>query len=410
MKTHTVTRINAKAPDHGSMFAPGREIQLNADGSLPEWIQLAPFGEHPTRDRKAVQRFNAEAAAQILSWFNFWPKRIARQVNFNTVKVWVGHPDFAPNEWPERVELGSITELNADEHGLNGKIEWNAGAADHVKKHKYPSVAWECDVLDGGIEQPTLLWSVGMWHQPNIKSVKPVINACACEEEDKQDEQKIENSPFLGKLAAALREAGLIKEDESEDIIYAAVGSALQTVIWKREEEARNKKLADEVRVALNAEATAADDTLPGLLIERFNAATGKLADLQRQLDEHEAWRKSRINAVITGAIEKGLLTKAEEPEMLTRLNADFDGGLASLLAKRVQLNSSSLDLGRTKPAISDAAQRATRLNAWLDEYQAKHDCDRDTAWKASQADTEMRGIHEQMSQADKARSGTPED
>lgn len=215
---------------------------------------------------------------------------------------------------------------------------------------------------------------------------------------------------MLKEIMDALIKAGIVKEGDSEDTVIAQVGSMIQSLAWNRQEKARQEKLAGELRTALNAEATAADDALPGLLIERFNAATGKLADLQRQLDEHEAWRQSRINAVITGAIEKGLLTKAEEPEMLTRLNADFDGGLASLLAKRVHLNSSSLDLGRNKPAISDAAQRATRLNAWLDEYQAKHDCDRDTAWKASQADTEMRGIHEQMTQADKARSGTPED
>jgi phage I-like protein len=78
------------------------------------------------------------------------------------VKVWVGHPDFAPNEWPERIELGSITELMIDDNGLNARVEWNAEAMEHVTKHKFPSVAWDCDVNGDGTETPAMLWSVGM--------------------------------------------------------------------------------------------------------------------------------------------------------------------------------------------------------------------------------------------------------
>ncbi|GEP46382.1 hypothetical protein [Brevifollis gellanilyticus] len=176
------TRINARAPEHPLLFAPGVQIRVNADGTLPEWIQIAPFGEWPTRDGRAVQRFHAEAAEQIISWFNFWPRRIARLAHIQAVKVWVGHPDFAPEEWPERIELGSITELSADEQGLNARVSWAAGALTHVTKHRFPSVAWDCDVIGDGIEVPALLWSVGMWHQPNIKSVKAVINALSDDE------------------------------------------------------------------------------------------------------------------------------------------------------------------------------------------------------------------------------------
>jgi hypothetical protein len=180
--------LNAKAPEHGFIFAPGQAIEINTD-ALPEVIQIAPFGRWPTRDKKAVQVFNAESADQILSWFNFFPRRLARLARINSVKVWVGHPDFAPAEWPERIELGSITELMVDEHGLNARVEWNAEAMEHVTKHKFPSVAWDCDVNDDGTETPAMLWSVGMWHRPNIKSVQPVINAEGYEDESPEIEE-----------------------------------------------------------------------------------------------------------------------------------------------------------------------------------------------------------------------------
>ena len=183
------TRLNAKAPEHGLVFAPGLAIELNADDTLPEWIKLAPFGEHPTRDKQAVQVFNAESAAQIISWFNFFPRKLARLANINSVKVWVGHPDFAPEQWPERIDLGSITELKHDETDMWGKVRWNAGAIDHVRKHKFPSVAWDCEVNGDGTETPAFLWSVGMWHRPNIKSVEAVINASTAEDPESELDQ-----------------------------------------------------------------------------------------------------------------------------------------------------------------------------------------------------------------------------
>lgn len=378
------TRINAKAPEHGLIFAAGQAIQINAD-ALPDVIQIAPFGRWPTRDKKAVQVFNAESAEQILSWFNFFPKRVLRLARINTVKVWVGHPDFAPNEWPERIELGSITELMIDEHGLNARVEWNAEAMAHVSKHKFPSVAWDCDVNADGTETPAMLWSVGMWHKPNIKSVQPVINVDATYyAEDQEDEEPGTTNPeqekptMLKKIIAALIEAGIVKESDGEDTIIGQIGSLIQSLAWKREEITRQSALAAQMRTVLNAVADVAElpdealavqtvTHLNAVIAERDTQAT-KVTELNLQITQLnaqiEAERTARINAIIERAIETGRATKADEDNLRTQLNAEPDTAIDELLARPVQLNCKPLDLGGKKPAMMDYHQRAARFNA----------------------------------------------
>lgn len=414
------TRINAKAPEHPLMFAPGVSIQLNADGSLPEWIQIAPFGDWPTRDKTAVQQFNAESAQQVISWFNFWPRRIARLANINSVKVWVGHPDFAPEEWPERIDLGSIVELNADEHGLNAKVAWNAGAKEHVAKHKFPSVAWDCDEVSPGVEVPALLWSVGMWHKPNIKSVKPVINAAGYEESDMEDstssesdaavtEQDKPGTSMLGKILEAFRAAGITKEGDDDNTVLGAIGSLIQTLSWKREEMQRQAALASEMRTALNAVLDVTDLPDDQLLAQAIAQLNAKITEANALKENVAQLNAQRLESTIASALETGRMVKADEAAVRAQLNADFDKAREELFARPVQLNCKALDIGTHKPAITQAAERITRLNAWLDEYQQTHGCDRDAAWKASEADPQMRGIHEAMKAADQARNTAAE-
>jgi hypothetical protein len=409
-------RINAKAPEHGLVFAPGIAIELNADNTLPEWIKLAPFGEHPTRDKKAVQVFNAESADQIISWFNFFPRKLARLANINSVKVWVGHPDFAPNEWPERIDLGSVTELKHDDTDLWGKVRWNAGAVEHVTKHKFPSVAWDCEVNGDGTETPAFLWSVGMWHKPNIKSVEAVINAAEDYQEPETTNPEQGTPTMLNKIMEALKAAGIVKDDDAEETILGAIGSLIQSIAYRREETARQKAAADTMRVALNAVADVAelpDDGLPDAVVAQLNAVISErdaqaatIAELNSRISTLSA---ERVVSAVAHAIATGRATKADEDRLTAELNADFDGTLCKLSAQRVQLNSQSLNLGRNKAAITTEQDRAAQLNGWVEDCQIRLNCDYATAWNASKTDEKMAVIHAAMEAADKARGTAAE-
>jgi hypothetical protein len=404
--------MNAKAPEHPVIFAAGQAIQVNAETELPEVIQIAPFGRWPTRDKKAVQVFNAEAAAQILSWFNFFPKRILRLARINTVKVWVGHPDFAPNEWPERIELGSITELMVDEKGLNARVQWNAEALEHVTKHKFPSVAWDCDVNDDGTETPAMLWSVGMWHKPNIKSVQPVINA-AEDDDDAENPERAEarttneetkpETNMLKNIMAALVAAGIVKESDDENSILGAIGSMIQSLAWKREETARQAAMATQMRTALNAVADVADvtdDGIPAVLVTQMNAViterdahAATIAELNARISTLNA---ERISQVVERAIETGRATKADEARLITELNADFDGTVSKLTAQAVQLNTKPLKLGGMKPGVMDFQERQSQINTEVTRRMDEQHLSYDDAFNAVKADPKFAPLLEQ--------------
>jgi phage I-like protein len=401
--TRRKTQLNAKAPEHGFIFAPGQAIEINTD-ALPDVIQIAPFGRWPTRDKKAVQVFNAESAEQILSWFNFFPRRLARLARINSVKVWVGHPDFAPAEWPERIELGSITELMIDEHGLNARVEWNAEAMEHVTKHKFPSVAWDCDVNDDGTETPAMLWSVGMWHRPNIKSVQPVINADATYDDAENPERaearttKEETQPetnMLKNIMAALVAAGIVKESDDENTILGAIGSMIQNLAWKREETQRQAAMASQMRTALNAVADVAelpDEALAEQTITQLNAVIAErdtqaatIAELNARVSTLSA---ARITEIIERAIETGRATKADEDTLRTQLNAAPETAIEELLARPVQLNCKALDLGGKKPAVMDYHKRASRFNAEVERVMTEEGKDYTTAFNLVKKDS----------------------
>jgi hypothetical protein len=409
------TRINAKAPEHGFIFAPGQAIEINAD-ALPDVIQIAPFGRWPTRDKKAVQVFNAESAEQILSWFNFFPRRLARLARINSVKVWVGHPDFAPQEWPERIELGSITELMIDEHGLNARVEWNAEAMEHVAKHKFPSVAWDCDVNGDGTETPAMLWSVGMWHRPNIKSVQPVINAEGYEEESDEEtgrlgdsetetkETEPEKTTMLKSIMAALIAAGIVKENDEENSVIGQIGNMIQALAWKREETARQSALAAQMRTALNAISDVAelpDEALAEQTITQLNAViterdakAATIAELNARISTLSA---ERITSAVAHAIESGRATKADEARLITELNADFDGTLSKLTAKPVQLNCKPLNLGGTKPGVMEFKERQARINAEVTKRMEEGKVSYDDAFNAVKTDAAFKPLFDAM-------------
>jgi hypothetical protein len=374
------------------LFAAGQALVINAE-ALPEWIQLAPFGNHPTRDKKRVQVFNSDAAKQVIQWFNFFPRRLGRLMGLNATPVWIGHPDFDPDTWPERTQLGNVADLEERADGLYGKIAWNAEAPTALRDagHKFPSVAWDCDEGEGDQLHPAMLWSVGMWRTPNIKSVQPVINAAEAAyeetEEDKTEEDKTEDTetetetppedPDM-KLKERLIEAGLITADANDD----AVMDALNELIALREQ----KPSMDEEKEAVTTE---------------VNAANTRITELEGQLTQLNA---ARVEDELTRLIETGRCSKVDEDTVRTELNADFATARAKYSERKIQLNSAPLDLGKHKPAIMAANERLTVLQSKINERMTQTNCSYDEAWRWSQTDEATRALHDSMKAEDEAR------
>jgi hypothetical protein len=405
---HVHMRLNSELH---RIFSPGLKTAINATADdLPEWIQLAPYGEWPTSERgadgkpEAVQIFTREDAAAIVKRFNAWHLRLARLARINSCKMYVGHPDFAPDIWPVRTELADVTALQDDDHGINGRMRWNADVIGTVRKNCYPSVAWDTEVISEGKERPVMLWSVGMTSRPNIKGVKSAINALPEDKPEPEPTPQPENT-MLTKIKKALVDAGLGKDDDSDDLIQTHIGELIAQMgrnrVWAAQEKARQEKF----KTALNADITDVDAAIEATLT-RINAGAAEVTTLNERINalttERDAARTARINAEIDRLIETGRLTKAEADaegadSVSARLNADTDKTLKELNAVPSRLNTEGLKIGGQKPAIMDARDRMTRINAWTDEYMSKKGVGYDEAYKAAEADPELKPLFAAM-------------
>lgn len=365
------------------LFAAGQALALNAD-ALPEWIQLAPFGDHPTRDKKRVQVFNSDAAKQVIRWFNFFPRRLGRLMGINATPVWIGHPDFDPDTWPERTQLGNVADLEERADGLYGKITWNAEAVNalRIDGHKFPSVAWDCDEGEGNKLHPAMLWSVGMWRTPNIKSVQPVINAG---EDVTEPEDEPQTEPDM-KLKERLIEAGLLAADAGED----AAMFALNELISLRDKKAELEVEKATAETELNATRATVETN------------TARITELETQITEVNA---ARVEDELTRLIETGRCSRAEEETVRTELNADFTAARAKWGERQIQLNSSPLTIGKHKPAVMEAAARLATLQTAINAHMEETKCGYDEAWTWSKTAETTRALHEAMQAEDEART-----
>ncbi len=348
--------------------------ELNAEAA-PVWIELAPFGAHPTRDGGAVQLLDADSAAELVSYFNFWPRRIARLMEINACPVWLGHPDFAPEIWPDKLRLGSVVELAVKNNALHGRIEWNADGLELLatREHRFPSVAWECETLAPGKRRPFMLWSVGVWKSPNIKNTAPIINA-----DTSPETQHPTPDTMKDKLLALLVKLGLLAETpDNEETALAELETTL----------ASNAKAVEELSIANGMLAAIADAAKPLLALlgldaaasvpDAIAAAVAKLAETTSGADELKteinALKASRVELALATALQTGAITKAQTPDVRTKLNANFETALAEINAATPRLNMESLKLPHgARSAAHDARERRVEINAWIDEKMSK--------------------------------------
>jgi len=160
-----------------------------------DWIQLTPLGdfwnEGPV-DRNGrrkfpngvVQRIDVASVSEVIADFNSIRSRIGRL--FGGSPWYIGHPDVAPELYPDKKAYGWIMELsNRGEHGLCARVKWTP-EGEKLKEdgsYKYYSPAWGAEKIgeENGkaIMRPCHLISAGFTNTPNIP-VMPLANEATC--------------------------------------------------------------------------------------------------------------------------------------------------------------------------------------------------------------------------------------
>lgn len=378
------------------LFTSGLEAVINADTQPPEWIQAAPFGTFETRERDAVQVFNAAAAAEMVSWFNFIPRRVMRLMGINSVPIWQGHPDFAPQEWPQRIQLGHVAELETRSDGIYARCVWNdAGLSALRAGHKYPSAAWDCEPITsaGSVKQlkPVMLWSIGMVPVPNIKSAQAVINAAANESPPATDEPTTPEAQTMNPLIQSLITAGLLAEGATEDQAAAAITQLISNQISEAEISA--------LRIALAAPDEATLSDLIKLAITQLSTAATAEVELEQEtqinaarITELETLRTCHINSLLDQALAAGQITGADRATHEAALRADLTAGTAALkaLTATIKLNA-PLNIGGARDGLATVAEHQAKIHAWTEARINSAKCSYDEAWQAAKAADELK-------------------
>lgn len=346
---------------HQALFAIGRRIEVNAAES--PWIPIAPAGRFKTSDGKFVQVLNSEAFQTVVDWFQSIGSKLKRVLGIDSVPVFLGHPDFAPDKWPQRKQLGTVTALKEIGSDLCAQIAWNAEGRQVIAegKHIYPSAAWDCEQLGDATEiTPAVLWSVGLWHKPNIKEVAPILSINASPE---PEPEPTNTTTMLDQLKQWLISLGLLTADsaDNEEEMQTAFNAAMTA------HGDMKKQLADNI-TAMNA-----DKAKIGQLestVTTVNAQLDERSTINASLiQERDKARGALIQATADLALTRGVITKAEKDGVITALNANFDAESKRLEALKPKLPTGSpLKLGAAREKLASVNKAQTAINAWCHE------------------------------------------
>lgn len=340
----------------------GDEYKLLAPyGDTDYWIEDGKGGF-----KKLIQRFTPAQATKIVAAFNAY--RESQGANFIGMPIYRGHPDADPARWPDDRRYGHLLDVQQRSDGLYVKPAWNDLGLDNKKNHylPYPSIAWLYDMAAAartGIIEPDEIQSVGLTNQPRMKNVPVWTNA------DHQPNQPKEKNTMPKWLIDRLVALNVLKkpadgvEPTEQELQTACSRLAVNT---------------DPMEIALGQKKISvviAGDNREAFLSELAALATNSATAVANAQSEATKFKKAAINAEIGRAIDKGIITAAEQPQWGTDFEADFDATLTKLNAKKPALNTTQLD--PLKPInggadLSTPRGRQLAFNVRVDELVAE--------------------------------------
>lgn len=344
---------------------------LTDSESADEYKLLAPYGDtdYWIEDgkggfKKLIQRFTPPQAAKIVAAFNTY--RVRQGKSFIGMPIYRGHPDADPVRWPDDRRYGHVLDVQQRDDGLYVKPAWNDLGLDNKKNHylPYPSIAWLYDMAAAartGIIEPDEIQSVGLTNQPRMKNVPVWTNAAPTT----QTKDKTTMPQWLIDKLVALnvltKPADGVEPTEAE--LQTACGRLAVNV--------------DPMEIALGQKKISvviAGDNRDAFIAELGALATNSATAVTNATEEAKKFKKLAINAHLDRAIDKGLITAAERPQLGTEFEADFEAALVKLNGKKAALNTKELD--PLKPVnhadLSTPRGRQLAFNTRVDEIQAE--------------------------------------
>ncbi len=317
--------IASNEADPGSLQLTALEVVAvneRAYDMESEGVMVVPFGEVPVmvsingRAIRGLQRIDAEAGNSMVADMSGMMGRLKQL--FNGYPIYMGHP-FHPiateaAKYPDKKARGFIKSVEVANDAIRLIPKYNALGQGEVGDQQliYHSPQWRMvpvmaangaqEVKNGmPVFRPVALHSGGLTNDPNIP-VPPLMAG---------NEAVAEESPLLATIKAALLKEGLIKEDDSDDLIIAAIGGLIANLAYARDAKQREADQCNALAAALpdaGNEGTHAE--LVTALIAANETLRGDLATAEAGMvaanEAAKAERTARANAVLEPLVKAG--------------------------------------------------------------------------------------------------------
>jgi hypothetical protein len=310
--------------------------ELALDG---EWLKITPYGDFP--NKVGLQRIQKTDAETMVAAFNSLRGRAARM--FMGLPIYVGHPDMEPQSYADKRRYGKITDLEAREDALYGKVAFNdLGKAAMEQGHfQFNSPTWYLK-RDGKFVRPVELISVGLTNTPQIPGDPWAKN------EQQQDTK-------MKWLIDLLVSKGLMKADGDEAAAQTAVNSLV--VLPARVTELETKLT------------TATNETTR--LTGEVNRLTGELTTATNEV---AAIRKDRNKIALDAAVNDGCIKEVDRAAWNEKLNTSFDTNLVELRKlKAVNTKSKLGGAGDRKDESTQSDNKIVAINSAVRKFAAEN-------------------------------------
>lgn len=292
----------------------------------------------------AVQVMDNQAAMSMANDLASLGRKITTL--FRGLPIYNGHP-YHPDparrsNYPDKRAYGWSKAIEATNDGMRIAVDYNQLGTEAVNDAQlvYHSPQWKMELLPIQRGEPIRcrpfrLISIGLTNEPNI----PVPAIVAANESEQppalESQDQIQTPPANAMFEAikkALIEAGLIKPEDTDDAIMAAIASLIQDITWSRERKKQDEMELAKISAACGESATsaAANDRLALLdkLIAKAGTADVIAANAKASRDRFIGL--SLDDLIITGRISKAeadqqrptLVEAANDTDVINRLDA----------------------------------------------------------------------------------------
>lgn len=274
-------------------------MKIKGGENPPEWVQMLPLGRHETL--KGDFEMNREEMLNVIEHFKIDFKDVDFLIDYE-------HKSLTGEEAPA---AAWVTQLEARDDGVWGKVEWTPRAAESLRNREYRYLS-PVFLLEAESRKVTRLISAALTNTPAIRSLEAIIatstNSPGTGAQLKEDSMLEKLLVALGLAPGAGEDAAIVAVQTLKDEVKAAQDLVIvhEPLVNSMADIAKHVGL-EEGYTASAVTASVMVLSQKVILVDEITAERDKFKARVLELEGGE------IEALVASAIKEGKITPAQE-------------------------------------------------------------------------------------------------